>query len=166
MSKEIDRKELGSNPFVSGDFKVVVRKLLDFEKLKKDDEGDWLPTENIMEQEKFVKIYTSDKRWKKSEDVGIENLNEYGLGLFFWLMFRLKSGEDWVYLDKEDFMKDRGIGSINTFKKALTELLKKNIICAIVGCRGYYWINPKFFFMGSRINAFPKNVVEYKPKEK
>jgi len=163
--KDIDEKKLGANPFVNGDFKIFVRKSLNYEKLSKDNDGDYLPTEDTLEQEKIVKLYVSQKKLNKEMNVGVDSLSALGCELFFWITSRLIAGDDYFFLDKKRYMKEKNISSVNTYKKALNDLIAKSIIQPNTIVRGIYWINPKFFFCGSRINKFPKNVVEYQPKK-
>ena len=164
--KDIDEKKLGANPFTIGDFKILVRKRLDYEKLSKDEDGVYLPSENEYEQEKIVKLYVSQKKLNKALDVGVDSLNALGCELFFWIAGRLIAGQDYFFLDKNAFMKDKGIASVNTYKKGLNDLIAKGIIQPNLIYKGIYWINPKFVFCGSRVNKYPENVVEYKPKGK
>lgn len=157
--------DFGSNPFVGGDFKIKVRKTLDFNKLKYDG-GDLIPTELIMEQERYVKMYCGDKRQKKKDNEGLEYLTD-GLPLFMWIAMKIEAGSDYVFLDKKAYMKAKGITSDNTYRKALYDICCRGVITPVTakGARGYYWINPRFFFCGSRVNKYPDNVEEYKPKK-
>ncbi len=164
--KDFDGDKMGVNPFVSGDFKIVVKTFLDFKELKPDAEGMLLPKETVYEYEKFVKVYVGNKKKNEEADAGVGCLNEYGAALFTWILFKLTAGQDWFVLNRQDYMEDRGISSVNTFKKGLNDLSLKGVIAPVTAHRGYYWINPRFFFCGSRINKYPKNVVEYEPKRR
>ncbi len=162
--EEID-KQLEPNPFVIGDFRIIVRKILDHEKFIKSDDI-WLPYEDSMEQDKVVRIYVSNKKLSKEMNVGVERLNSSALELFFWIVFRIKAGHDWVFINRKTYMDEKGIKSVNTCKGAIKDLIIHGLIRPSVKLKHYYFINPKFFFCGSRVNKYPNNVIEYEVKKK
>ena len=49
--------------------------------------------------------------------------------------------------------------SINTTEEAIKELIKASIIIPTV-VKGVYWINPRFFFKGSRIEKYKDYLTE------
>lgn len=79
--------------------------------------------------------------------------------LFLWIIYSLDANKDYLWINKERYMAEIGITSINTYKKALSQLERYGVI-AITSVKDTYWINPDFFFRGNRITKYPKNVVE------
>lgn len=79
--------------------------------------------------------------------------------LFIWLMYTIEPNKDFIWINKDRYMLELDITSINTYKKALFELERYGII-ALTSVKDTYWINPDFFFRGNRVTKYPKNVVE------
>ncbi len=77
--------------------------------------------------------------------------------LLLWVMYEVKQGKDWIWLNKVRYMEENNIGSINTYRTALNDLIKKKYL-GITVISDVYWINPDFFFNGNRIKSFPNNI--------
>lgn len=82
--------------------------------------------------------------------------------LYLFIMYSLTAGEDYVWVDKAGYMKTMGITSVNTYKTAIRGLCDANIIYPHHWIRDLFWINPQYFFKGSRINKYPKNIIPRK----
>lgn len=144
-----DYKTLGINPFsISLEIKVKELELLNA--YKKDDD-DWMPVTNEVEDTPFTKIYiTSERR------IIVSNLSSAAKELYLWIMFEIDAGKDALWINKERYMLENHT-SINTYKKALEDLIRYAIISQTV-VQGVYWFNPDFFFRGDRIKKYPKNL--------
>lgn len=154
---KIDEDVLGLNPLVDADFHIWVRRIIDSKKLKL--EGDILvPVEIELEQQEYVKVYMSADNRKV---VGL--LSKKAKSLLFWILYRLESGKDYIWINRRQYMEDCFVSSYNTYKSAVRELIRCNILCFSV-IRDVYWINPRFFFNGSRVNKYPLKVKDYREK--
>lgn len=80
--------------------------------------------------------------------------------MYLYLIHSLKSAQDYVCIDRVKYMKQMKIGSVNTFKVAIRGLSSGSYIYPHYKIRDVYWINPHYFFRGSRINKYPDNLVE------
>ena len=78
--------------------------------------------------------------------------------LYIHILYELEYGCDYIEINVKRYMKENNISSINTYKDAVKQLSRYLIIYPSV-IKGVYWINPKLFFAGSRVNKYPKNVV-------
>ena len=144
-----DYKLLGINPFsISLEIKVKELELLNAYK-KVDD--DWLPIANEVEDTAFTKMFISAER-----RIIVSNLTPSAKELYLWIMFEIDAGKDALWINKERFMLENHT-SINTFKKALEDLIRYAIISQTV-VQGVYWFNPDFFFRGDRIKKYSKNL--------
>lgn len=151
--EEMER-ELLVNPLTSQDFKVLVRKLVIKNSFSKDDEGDWLPSGYVVEQQSVTKVYHSvDNR------LVVSALSGGAKSLLLWLMYEIAAGKDYVWVNKQRYMKENGITSLNTYKDAVRGLAASLIITPTV-YPDVYWINPRVFFYGSRVVKYPQYVKE------
>lgn len=147
-------EKLGLNPLITN-LRIEVAKRTDYSKLTYVDDA-FLPVELEMERGKIVKVYAS----AKNREV-VACLNAAAQRLMFWVAFELKPGKDYIQLNKDRFMKENAITSVNTYKSAFATLVRSNILALTVE-KNVFWINPEYFFCGSRINKYPDRVVEYK----
>lgn len=144
-----DYKTLGINPFsISLEIKVKELELLN---AYKKDGDDWLPVTNEVEDTPYTKMFiTSERR------IIVSNLSPAAKELYLWIMFEIDAGKDALWINKERYMLENHT-SINTYKKALEDLIRYAIISQTV-VQGVYWFNPDFFFRGDRIRKYPKNL--------
>jgi hypothetical protein len=150
---DLERLELlGINPLAGGDFRILVRKLEMGGSYKIGDEGVLLPVEVDVESESYIKMYCDrDKR------LLIANLSNGAMRLYMYIMFSIDYGKDWVEIGYRRYMEENGVKSINTYKSSLAELCRYLFVYPSL-VDGVYWINPRLFFKGSRVNKYPKNV--------
>jgi len=144
-----DYKTLGINPF-SISLEVKVKELELLNAYKKDGD-EWMPVTNEVEDTAFTKMFiTSERR------IIVSNLSPAAKELYLWIMFEIDAGKDALWINKERYMLENHT-SINTYKKALEDLIRYAIISQTV-VQGVYWFNPDFFFRGDRIKKYPKNL--------
>jgi len=118
-----------------------------------------------VEREPAAKVYQSPENRKI-----VSNLSNNAKSLLLHIVYRLEPGQDEVTLNIKNYMAENKINSINTVKSAISELHQNQIIYQpkqtakkYTSC--FFYINPNFFFSGSRIKAFPENIKLYKPKK-
>jgi len=145
----------GVNPFLSN-FELFVAKVDNTGLYKKDKEGDLLPKSYIVERDKKVNVYVNSVYRKV-----IANLSNNGKCLFLHILYELDSGKDYIEINKDRYMRENDVKSLNTFKSSVAELKKLGIISEIVDMKWLYFINPRFFFCGNRVEVFSKYVKEY-----
>lgn len=156
---EVVEAKIGVNPLAGTDFKILIRKL-PTGSWDKDDTGILTPHEVDLEQDEFVKLYTKPENRKI-----VGSLSDAARKLFMWIAYEVETGKDWVWVNKRRFMDEVGVKSINTYKKAMSELVRYGFIQLSL-VKDVFWINPKLLFAGSRINKYPDKVEVYEPKEK
>lgn len=104
------------------------------------------------EKVSYCKIFAdADRRLK------MVKLTPRAKDLLLWIMYEVKPGKAWIWLNKVRYMEENEIGSVNTYKTALNDLIKKKYL-GITVVTDVYWINPDFFFNGNRIKSFPDNI--------
>lgn len=84
--------------------------------------------------------------------------------LYLYLIHTIKSSQDCVWISPKTYMAKMKIKSINTFKEAVNGLCNNVYIGAHHKLKNVYWINPHYFFKGSRINKYPNSIVNKKDK--
>lgn len=155
----INPEDFISNPLVTANFTIIVNKI----KLKgafyKDGE-EWLNKEIDFERDESTKLYKN-----KENRIVIASLKPNAKSLFIWIAFEVECGKDYFWINKDRYMNENNITSINTYKEAIKELVINNIICPSA-VKDVYWINPRMLFCGSRINKYSEYVKEYQPKNK
>lgn len=149
---EITAERLGTNTFLKS-LVVKTHKVAMAGQFKKDKDGYVLPVEVPFESDESCRIFIdSDKRLK------IAALTSRAKDLFMWLVYETEPGCQYVWINKPRYMSENGIKAYNTYKDAIRELHIKDFV-APTAIPSVYWINPALFFNGSRIKAFPENVV-------
>jgi len=153
-----DAEKIGDkNPFAEK-LEVLVNKRIDMSSLKLED-GDWIPQEYEYERASITKVYrTVDNR------ALINKLSLPAKELYLWLIYKVEYGEDWIRINRKSYMEEHGISSVNTYKKAVVDLVFGGAIAYTV-LKDVFWINPKLFFAGSRVKKYPNNVKIYEPKK-
>jgi hypothetical protein len=160
-NSKVDKERLKEgNPFIESGFKVIVNRKKDVNIQVRDGMGGWEPLEQEYERAYATKIYTEINNRKV-----VQNLNASAKDIYLFILYKMTWGQDWVVIKKKRYMEAHNVGSINTFKKGMVNLIEKKFICAS-SVKDVYWINPKFFFCGSRANKYPDLVEEYQPKHK
>lgn len=157
---QIIEKEIGdNNPLVTKDFKIKVSNVVEWGKLVYEEDF-LLPAEKQMDRGLVTRVYTSS-----STRLKIGRLNTAAQSLFLWIVYELISGKDYVIVNKERYMKEGGITSVNTYKKGISDLVKEKFI-ALSLRKNVFWINPEYFFCGNRMAKYPDNILNYEPKIK
>lgn len=148
---DIIESKMGKNPFIASLVIPVTKSIIP--NTFKQEEGIWVSATTEYEKTPFVKLYRSkERRLIKA------GLSGSALKLLEWIRDVIPHGQDYLWINKIMFMEETGM-SLNTYKKAIEELCMTCILNKVVkyDC---YWINPDFFFFGSRVNKFPSNVVK------
>lgn len=154
---EITEDNLGINPF-SFNLKIDVtkKKRVVINKYGNEDIDEY-----SLESTPYTKIFEYANLKDKVNSLGIRAIE-----LLFFIINNLKGQQDYIVINRNEYMKLKGISSINTFKKAVYELCKDDgYIYPHATLCNVYWINPRFMFKGSRLNKYPKNIVVKKPSK-
>jgi len=131
---------LGVNPFLSN-FEILAVKSNNTE------------YSVIVEQDKKVNVYVEDV-YRKT----VAELTNNGKSLFLYIMYKLESNKDYITINKDKYMIENNITSLNTFKSSVSELKRLAIISDVATKKWTYWINPRFFFNGNRAEKFSNHV--------
>ncbi len=78
--------------------------------------------------------------------------------LLLWIMFEVKSPNDFLWINVPRYMKENRIEDRKTYRAAVTELSRYMIIHRHPKYKTVFWLNSRFFFAGSRVNKYPKHV--------
>ncbi len=141
-----------NNPLAGSDFKIPVHKRTD-SKVFINQDGLNLPNEYEVEAEPITKIYKKHDNRKF-----VARLTTPAKSLYLHLLYEVEYGKDYLWINVSQYMEENLISSINTYKTAVAELVRYNVICPTL-VKGVYWINPRLFFCGSRVKKYPKHVV-------
>lgn len=156
LKPEITEELLGGNPLTATDFTIYVRKV---KKSRKGTKGEHITVEEELEVEKFVKVYAGAGNRTKMGELGVAAKH-----LFLWLIYELDSGHEYVWINIDRYMEEMEISSVNTYKTAIAELVRKRFM-ALSLIKDVYFINPRLFFCGSRVNKYRDNVREWESKK-
>lgn len=166
MNKKDKYKEyekiLINNPFVNNNsFYIEVSVLEDQKSYTQhidNNEPILLPKKYYFERQKSIKIYKS----KQIKNIILNRLPTCAKDLFYYILFECQTNKDFIILNDSEYIKEFKI-SDKTFKRAIKSLTDFKIIERYQKSECYY-INPLYFFSGSRIKNFPDKIKEYKPK--
>lgn len=144
-------EDLGTNPLLNR-LEITVKKVRG--RQEKDDDGNYHYKEFELDLGRTCKIYIdADTRML------VNSLIPRSKELLLWIMYSLTVGKDYLWLNRERYMSECNVSSKTTYKKAVDDLIMNNFINKTV-VSGVFWINPCFFFSGSRVNNFPGNIAE------
>lgn len=150
IKKKPDLTNVGINPFaesleilVNKKFQKVINKF-----------GELDEKEYELEATPYTKVYEVASHKKQVVDLPIRCKE-----LYLWLIHSVKPAQDIIWIDRTAYMKQNGIKSPNTFKDAVKGLYEALYIYPHPEFRDTFWINPHFFFKGSRIMKYKNNVV-------
>jgi hypothetical protein len=149
---EITDEKMGLNPFLPK-LSIPVNKVTFKKQYARDKDGEWMPVEKELETESSCKVYLDKER-----RVSMTKLSARGKDLLLWIIYESENSSEWLWINKRRYMKEGNVTSINTYKSALVELIKAGYLLSSV-IKDVYWINPRYFFNGNRVNKFPKNIV-------
>lgn len=166
---------VAGNPFITPVFRIPVTEVIANAGLfKVDKQGNIVSAEEVVykEQHKYVKMYTDVTFDNEDEDGNRVTLNRTETPslrkekaaltlktghLLLWIAEKLEVGQDYIFINKEAYLEESGVGSINTYKAALKELIDKRFITP-ASTRDTYWINPMYMFKGSRTEKYRQNL--------
>jgi len=148
---------LGVNPFIRG-FVIPVNKITIKNQYKSsgetDNEGNIIFEDVVVTAEAtpFTKFYIT------SENRKIRNgLSLRAKELLLWLMDELEPGLDYIKVNKQRYMKELNIKSVNTYKEAIKDLVRYDMIAFTVQ-PNIFWINPEYIFRGDRLKKYPNKL--------
>lgn len=159
LKPKFTEKQLGMNPHIAS-LEVLVSSLTLKDKYYQTDEGEWLPVEQELERVPMAKLYCTSERRKLTSHLSVRAKE-----LMVWIMYELDFGKDYIWINKGLYMHENEIKSVDTYKAALSDLIR-NCYITPTSVHGVYWINPDFFFKGDRIGKYKDKIVLYKPKSK
>lgn len=149
----VDPSKMLRNPFSVG-LKIEVSKITDTKRYRPDAEGIMYPVDYLIEKERMTKIY----HFAGAKDM-VYNLSPSAKCLYLFVLYNIEVGEDYIRLNTERYMQKNRVKSINTYKKAVKELIRYCFLSQSADYKEVYWINPMLFFSGSRVNKYPESVV-------
>jgi hypothetical protein len=112
-----------------------------------------------LEAQPYTKVYAVKGGRKSVDDLELRSKE-----LYLYLLYNLDTGQDVVWLDREWYMERMRIKSVNTYKDAIRGLCEGLFIYPHSSLKDVYWINPAYFFRGSRLSKYPSKV-KYKAKK-
>lgn len=143
---DFEEDDLGCNPYCE----TLSLKVMAYSgKRLYDQEGNEVDTKREFEQSPYVKIFGTSESRKRVASMPLRSQ-----ALLFWIAHELKSMRDYLWIPRGRCMQEQGISSIKTFRASINDL-KWNGFIRETAVRDVYWINPSFFFKGSRLNKWP-----------
>jgi len=150
---EIDESKLGLNPLIGDeDYKLRIparkksRNVIN--KFKEPD-----VKEIYIEATPFTKVF--DVTGGKDN---MMNLPIRSKELLLYVMYYIDVGCEYIWINRQEYMKNNGIKSVNTFKKAIEDLSIRRYVCPHIKIKDLLWINPYYFFKGDRLGKYPNNI--------
>lgn len=146
---DLDESNVGINPFENN---LEVRVRSGYNKRLKN--GVEVKEEWESEYDPFTKVYEIKGYKLKMQSLPIRSKE-----MLLFLIHSIESGQDWIWINREEYMKHNKIGSVNTYSSALKVLCDKGYISRHTKT-DVYWINPQVFFKGNRIRKFSHKTIE------
>lgn len=147
---ELNAEVLGVNPFVEGLQIYVTKKA--YKVLNKFEQVDEKQYE--LESTPYTKVFDVVGDRKQVSDLPIRSKE-----LYLFLIHSIRAAHDYIWIDRHAYMAQMGITSVNTYKSAIKGLSENLYIYPHYKIKDVFWINPHYFFKGSRINKYNKNII-------
>lgn len=154
--------DLGRNPNIGTIVIPIKIKAIAGQYKKEEKDGESMVVPNLVKLEKtpITKVFTSPERRKT-----IAMLPPGPSKLWLWVQQELEYGKDYICINRDRYMAESGIKSINTYKDALGGLLRTGLL-SLTLIPGVYWIDADMVFQGDRIKKYSaQTVVEEKPDD-
>ena len=155
MSKklpEIDESKLGMNPFTN-ELIIEASKLEEKGKWVMDTDGTLIPSHHVVERQKYTKLY----HYSGARDRML-NMSSGALRMIVYIAYTMDGTKDWIRVTPDTYGKKAEKGSLNTYKRAIEELIRYGYITPTI-YKYTYWVNPSQMFTGNRINKYPEKVI-------
>lgn len=110
-------------------------------------------TKTIAEKQEYIRLYKIGN-CNVYTSFFFDVLNSQGRDLFLYILANIGHGKDQIKLDR-NIVSERIKISTKTFYAAIKNLKESFVITP--NTKGYYWINPYFFFRGDRIKYYKTN---------
>lgn len=110
--------------------------------------------EKDLEATVYTKVFMVEAAKKQMSSLPIRSKE-----LYLFLIHSIQSGTDYIWIDRAAYMKQMEIKSLNTYKAAVDGLCENVYIQKHNKLKEVYWINPHFFFKGSRILKYKHNLL-------
>lgn len=149
ITPDIIEEELGANPFVAA-LKIQTTKKVTpvVNKFGNDDVKEF-----ELESTPYTKVFQV-----KNELMPFELLPLRSKELYLFIIHKIPQTKDYLWIDRVKYMSGMKIKSVNTFKEAVSRLALGGYVAKHDLIQDLLWINPQYFFKGSRINKFKDNV--------
>ena len=145
---KFEYSDIGINPF-RGNLRIS-SSILEFkDSYQMLEEGSLINATKIVDNTPSCRLFTlSNNR------LYVSKLTLSGKELFLWIMFSVEPGKEVLWINKDRYMVENST-SINTYKRAIEDLVK-NAVIAFTVVKDVYWINPLYFFNGDRLKMYPE----------
>ncbi len=149
VKPDVASENLGINPFIEG-LEIIATKRA-YKVINSFEQEDVMSYE--MEKTPFTRVF--EVRGCKEQ---INMLNIRAKELYLYIMYAVDSGCDHIWINRSDYMKKMGISSRTTFLSAIRSLSDNLYIYPHYRIKDLFWINPHYFFKGSRIHKWQDRV--------
>ena len=147
---DFKNEKMGDNPFING-LEIYVNKKFRkvINKYEQPDEEEF-----GYESTPFTKVFDVPADKQNIIDLPIRCKE-----LYLFLIHSLTAAQDYLWIDKTAYMAHMRIKSLNTYKEAVNGLCESGYISKHTRFANTFWINPYYFYKGSRLNKYPKKIV-------
>jgi len=147
----IDETQFKDNPYTY-ELTIPVTKLISDIEYAENVDGILVNKAFYLEQTKKVELYIHE-----SSGANVAALSDRAQRLFLHLLYTMKKNKDYVYINRQYYMKRNNVKSQTTFNAAVKELHRYQFIQPTHE-KGWFWINPHRFFPGNRVNKYPDKI--------
>lgn len=124
-------------------------------------EGMIVPKTQRLDGVRAVKLFRTPEQTKL-----LNGITPNAGKLFIYIILTIQPGLDYVIINLKRYMKETHIHSRDTYYSAANELQRYGIILKAKPQTQMYWINPAYFFCGSRPLKWPSKVVKMTHKKR
>lgn len=138
------------NPFIR-DLYLSTSKIKSGFYKNEEEEDMYLPANKVVEVTPHIKLYVNSG----IKDIAFK-LSARGIRLLMWIMLNLKTKKDIIYVNYTKIMKDIDCSAM-TVREGIKDLVRAGLVSP-TSENNIIWVNPSYFFRGSRINKYVNKV--------
>ena len=146
------------NPFLDG-FVINVNEGISKTMFKLDADGNYVRFVSLYDSQRSVRAFVSKESRLKKMALGVNAMK-----LLVWIQEELDYSKSWVWIDAVRYRREAKVKSLTTLRTAINELVEAEFIERHEKTE-QYWINPAYYFCGSRVKQFKDNLNVVTKKE-
>ena len=144
-----DNEELVINPFLKPSLSIPAKKLVRKASYEKLPSGERVQVTYLIDSSPYYRGFIS-----ADNTALLSKLSGSATKVYLWAQNHSSVENDYLFIKPDVYMKANEVKSIKTFRTAISELIRFNILQRYEGRKYRYWYNPELFNRGNRLTKY------------